>query len=361
MRAFIDECLDRVLAGGKISIDEGERLLNAGPSDFMHLLAAASRVRLHFIGDEVHLCSIVNAKSGRCSEDCGFCSQSSQFTTGVEEYDLLPEGQASVAGKEARSHGAEALGLVAAWRGLKQGKQLDAVIERVREVSQDGAVHADASLGLIDDPEVARQLKEAGLHTYNHNLETARSHFDEVVASHDYDERLQTLKIVRDAGIHLCSGGIVGMGESLRQRAELAAELREVDPDMVPLNFLNPIEGTPMAEQHEPMAAIDALKCIAMFRMMLPGHQIMVAGGREVVLGDLAPLMYMAGASATMVGNYLTTSGTPAGQDVSTIRALGLSLRTDGRSDLPESPRPLKRVGEETEPTSSEQTLVAGA
>lgn len=340
MRAFIDDCLDQVLAGSDLSIDDGARLLGAGQDDFMHLLAAASRVRLHFVGDAVHLCSIVNAKSGRCSEDCGFCSQSSRFTTGIDEYELLPEGQALKAGEEARSHGAEALGLVAAWRGLKQGKQLDEVVERVREVSQNGAVHADASLGLIDDPEVARQLKEAGLHTYNHNLETARSHFDEVVASHDYDERLETLKIVREAGLHLCSGGIVGMGESLRQRAELAAELREVDPDMVPLNFLNPIEGTPMGATHEPMPAVDALKCIAMFRLMLPRHQIMVAGGREVVLGAVAPLMYMAGASATMVGNYLTTQGTPAADDVATIRALGLSLRTDGCAGLPDSPRP---------------------
>jgi biotin synthase len=349
MRAFIDECLDRVLNGEDLSVDDGERLLNTGPADFMLLLAAADRVRRHFVGDEVHMCSIVNAKSGRCSEDCGFCAQSSRFSTGIEEYDLLPAGQARKAGQEARSHGAEALGLVAAWRGLKQGEQLDQVLERVREVSQDGAVHADASLGLIDDPEVARQLKQAGLHTYNHNLETARSNFSNVVATHDYDERLQTLKIVRDAGLHVCSGGIVGMGESLRQRAELAAELRAVDPDMVPLNFLNPIEGTPMGEQSEIMDPVEALKCIAMFRLMLPRHQLMVAGGREVVLGPLAPLMYLAGASATMVGNYLTTDGTPAADDVAVIRALGLHPRTDGCSELPESPRP------------RDQTLVAGA
>jgi len=349
MRAFIDECLDRVLSGDELSVDDGERLLDVGPAEFMHLLTAADRVRRHFVGDEVHLCSIVNAKSGGCTEDCGFCAQSSRFTTGIDEYDLLPEGQAQQAGREARSHGAEALGLVAAWRGLKQGEQLDQVLERVREVSRDGSVHADASLGLIDDPEVARLLKEAGLHTYNHNLETARSHFGSVVGTHDYDERLRTLKLVREAGLHVCSGGIVGMGESKRQRAELAAELRAVDPDIVPLNFLNPIEGTPMASQAEPMDPIEALKCIAMFRLMLPRHHLMVAGGREVVLGVLAPLMYLAGASATMVGNYLTTEGTPAADDVATIKALGLAPRTEGCSELPESPRPRN------------QALVAGA
>lgn len=349
MRAFIDECLDRVLSGDELSVDDGERLLDAGPAEFMQLLAAADRVRRHFVGDEVHLCSIVNAKSGRCTEDCGFCAQSSRFTTGIDEYELLPEGQARQAGQEARSHGAEALGLVAAWRGLKQGEQLDQVLERVREVSRDGSVHADASLGLIDDPEVARLLKEAGLHTYNHNLETARSNFENVVATHDYDERLQTLKLVREAGLHVCSGGIVGMGESKRQRAELAAELRAIDPDMVPLNFLNPIEGTPMASRAEPMEPTEALKCIAMFRLMLPRHQLMVAGGREVVLGALAPLMYLAGASATMVGNYLTTEGTPASDDVATIKALGRAPRTEGCAELPESPRPRN------------QALVAGA
>lgn len=341
MRAFIHECLEHVLAGHDLSVEAGTRLLEeTGPDELMHLLAAADSVRRHFVGDEVHLCSIVNAKSGRCSEDCGFCSQSARFTTGIDEYPLMAEDEVEDHARRARENGAEALGLVAAWRGLKQGPELDRVEALIRRVSQDGTVHADASLGLIDDPEVARRLKAAGLHTYNHNLETARSHFGEVVESHDYDERLRTLELVREAGMHVCSGGILGMGESPRQRVELAAELREVDPDMVPLNFLNPIEGTPAGEQHQKLPALEALKCIAVFRLMLPRHHLMVAGGREVVLGELAPLMYLAGASAAMVGDYLTTGGTPAAQDHAVLEALQLVPRTDGCATPPPTPRP---------------------
>jgi biotin synthase len=339
----------KVLAGQDLGVEEGEALLvAAGDGHLEDLLAAADRVRKHFLGDEVHLCSIINAKSGRCSEDCGFCAQSVRFQTGVEEFGLIDSDQARAAAKQAAGIGAEALGLVAAWRGLNQGDELDKVCDVIRDVSADGQVHCDASLGLIDDPEVARRLKEAGLHTYNHNLESARSHFDETVSTHSFADRLRTIELVREAGMSVCSGGIVGMGESKRQRAELAAELREVDPDMVPLNFLNPIEGTPIGDPGKTLSAGEALATIALFRLMLPKHHLMVAGGREVVLGEAAKLMYTAGASATMVGDYLTTGGTPAAQDLALLDELGLSARgravapcSDRAAKLPHSPRPL--------------------
>lgn len=342
MRAFINEMVEKVLAGGTLSLDEGSKLLEDTTREtLMDLLAGADRVRRQFVGDEVHLCSIVNAKSGRCSEDCGFCSQSVRFETGIEEYELLSKEQVAKAAAEAKQNGAEALGLVAAWRGLKQGPELEQVCELIEDVAATGDVHPDASLGLIDDPEVARRLKQAGLHTYNHNLETSRSHFETVVDTHSFDDRLNTLKLVREAGMSLCSGGIVGMGESARQRAELAAELRELDPDMVPLNFLNPVEGTPMGAEHEPLSPLEALATIAVFRLMLPRHHIMVAGGREVVLGQLAPLMYLAGASANMVGNYLTTTGATAEDDLAVIAGLELEPRT-AAAELPPTPRPAK-------------------
>jgi len=318
--ALIDLIADlerRVLDGGEVTVDEGTRLLEeTTDAELGTLMAAADRLRRHFVGADVHLCSIVNAKSGRCSEDCGFCAQSVRFETGIDEYDLLDEDRTLQAAREAREHGAEALGLVAAWRGLKDGTpELEGVLERIRAVSRDGTVAADASLGLIDDVEVARKLKDAGLHTYNHNLETARSHFGSICRTHGYEDRLKTIALVREAGMHVCSGGIVGMGETPRQRVELAAELRTIDPDIVPLNFLNPIDGTPQGKDRTPLRPLEALTCISVFRFMLPRNHIMVAGGREVVLRSLQPMMFLAGASATMVGNYLTTGGTPADDD----------------------------------------------
>ncbi len=314
----------RVVGGGELALQEGVALMErVGRDELFDLMAAADRIRRKFLGDEVHLCSIVNAKSGRCSEDCGFCAQSARFATGVDEYSLIDADKAVAAGREAGEHGAEALGLVAAWRGLREGPELDAVLDLVREVSKDGKVHADASLGLIEDGGVARKLKQAGLHTYNHNLETARSHFGTICETHSWEDRIETIRHVRAAGMHVCSGGILGMGETPRQRVELAAELREIDPDIVPLNFLNPIEGTPQGDV-QPLAPLEALKCIAIFRFMLPRHQIMVAGGREVVLRSLQPLMFVAGASATMVGNYLTTDGKSASTDLAMMADLDL-------------------------------------
>ncbi len=340
MRDVIRSLEEKVLAGGEVSVDEATQLLEGvGRDDLMDLLASADRIRRRFVGDEVHLCSIVNAKSGRCSEDCGFCAQSVKFKTGIDEYELLGEDKALAAAERAAENGAEALGLVAAWRGLEQGPTLDRVTTLIRKVSDGGKVHADASLGLIDDPEVARRLREAGLQTYNHNLETAASHFGTVCETHTREDRLRTISLVREAGMNVCSGGILGMGETPRQRAELAAELREVDPDMVPLNFLNPIEGTPAGADFEAMQPLDALKCIAVFRFMLPKHHLMVAGGREVVLGHLAPLMYLAGASAAMVGDYLTTGGTPASEDHAVIAEMGMTPRPQGACS--ESPRPM--------------------
>ncbi len=348
IRSFITELEARVLDGGEVSVDEATRLLEeVGRDELLDLMASADRIRRRFVGDEVHVCSILNAKSGRCSEDCGFCAQSARFKTGIDEYALVDPETAVTAAREAAGNGAEALGLVAAWRGLSVGPELDRVTELVAAVSEDGSVHCDASLGLISDPEVARRLKQAGLHTYNHNLETARSRFGEVCGTHGWEDRTRTIELVREAGMHVCSGGIVGMGETARQRAELACELRELDPDLVPLNFLNPVDGTPEGEAREPMSPTEALKCIAVFRFVLPKHHIMVAGGREVVLKSLSPLMYLAGASANMVGNYLTTGGASPEDDLAVIADMELALRTaDGAP--PPTPRPAASMAEAT-------------
>lgn len=322
--ALIQQCYEKVVTGGSLTVAEAEGLIALEGTAVVDLMAAANRLRHQFKGDAIHLCSIVNTKSGGCTEDCSFCSQASRYATGVANYGLLSSAEVVRAADEAAKNGAQAFGVVAAWRGLKEGPVLDAVCEQISEIAARGDLHADASLGLIDSPGVARRLKEAGLHCYNHNLETAPSFFGEICQTHGYEDRLTTLRHVRAAGIRICCGGILGMGESPAQRVELAFALKEVAPDMVPMNFLDPQPGTPLAGRPT-MAPMEILKTIAVFRFVLPDRNIMVAGGRERGLGSLQPLMFLAGASATMTGNYLTTVGNPPAADHAMIEALGLT------------------------------------
>lgn len=331
--SWLTPIVDRVLAGGDVTPDEALRMLQAEGPDTWDLFAGANRIRHAFQGADVHLCSIVNAKSGRCSEDCGFCSQSVRFPSDIPEYELVDDAEVTKHAEAARARGSQALGIVAAWRGLKKGPQLDAVLDRVRAVSKVEGVHADASLGLIDDADIPGMLKDAGLHTYNHNLETSRRHFPEVCDTHDYDARITTLKLLKEAGLNTCSGGIFGMGEELRDRVELAFELKALDVDVMPLNFLNPMQGTPMAER--PLVRpMDALRTIAMFRFVNPKKEIMVAGGREVTLRELQPLMFAAGASATMAGHYLTSEGRSTEDDWTMIQDMEMDYLPPG------APRP---------------------
>lgn len=323
--SFIRSCYDKVTGGGAISPGEAEALIRLRGADVMDLMAAANRIRHQFVGDEVHLCSIVNTKSGGCTEDCAFCAQASRFATAIDPYDLLGSEAVARAADEAVAQGARAFGVVAAWRGLKEGPVLDAVCEQIETIAARGDVNADASLGLIDSPVVARRLKEAGLVCYNHNLETAPSFFPEVCSSHGFEARVATLRHCREAGIHICSGGILGMGETPEQRVELAFALKEVAPDMVPLNFLNPQPGTPLGER-TPLAPMEILAAIACFRFILPDRNLMVAGGREVGLRSLQPMMFLAGANGTMIGNYLTTTGASPEADQAMIDDLGLTV-----------------------------------
>lgn len=323
--SLIRSCYDKVVAGEGLSPTEAERLIRLQGPDVMDLMAAANRIRHQFVGDEIHLCSIVNTKAGGCTEDCAFCAQASRFAAPIANHGLLEPHEVARAADEAVANGARAFGVVAAWRGLKEGEVLDAVCAQIATIAARGDVNADASLGLIDSPAVARRLKEAGLVCYNHNLETAPSFFPEVCSSHGFAARLATLRHCRAAGIRICSGGILGMGESPAQRVELAFALKEVAPDMVPLNFLNPQPGTPLGDRPT-LAPMEILAAIACFRFILPDRNLMVAGGREVGLRSLQPLMFLAGANGTMTGNYLTTAGAPPAQDHAMIRDLGLGV-----------------------------------
>jgi biotin synthase len=331
----------RVLSGGEITRTEALWLFNLeSTADIFDLLSWANRIRQQFKGNKVHLCSIVNVKAGGCSENCRFCAQSALYQTESPRYGLIEAEPIQQAAAEAKANGVTALGLVAAWKGLDEGPVLDEICQRFEELKRSGQARPDASLGMIKSQTVADRLKEAGCECYNHNLESSRRFFPQVCTTHTYDERIQTIRHLKQAGIKICSGGILGMGETRQDRCDLAFSLKELGAHVVPINVLNPIPGTPFGH-HPPLAPLEILKSIACFRFILPRQEIKVAGGRTVNLRDLQSLVFMAGASALMVGNYLTTLNQPVEKDLQMLKDLGLDAAWDkhGFSDQ-EQPQP---------------------
>ena len=320
---------DRVLHGGQISRDEALALFYLENSaDIFDLLSWANRIRERFKGNKIHLCSIVNAKAGACSENCSFCAQSSFYQTGSPKYGFVDPKPVAEAADEANTNGVAAVGLVAAWKGLNEGPLLDEVCDRVRELKAGGKTRPDVSLGIIKSQRVADRLKEAGVECYGHNLESSRRFFPQTCTTHTYDDRLETIGHLKKAGIKICSGGIIGMGETREDRCDLAFSLKEIGAKVVPINILNPIKGTPF-EKNEPLSVMEILKTIACFRFILPRQEIMIAGGRTVNLRDAQSLIFMAGASALMVGNYLTTLNQPVEKDLQMLKDLGLDPNWD--------------------------------
>jgi len=314
----------QVLAGQDVTPEQGRWLFHLeSRGDIFELLAWANRIREQFKGNRVHLCSIVNLKAGGCPEDCRFCAQSAAYDTSSPRHGLIDRETMLTAAGEAKTNGVTALGLVAAWRGLEEGPVLEQVCRRLEELKQSGQARPDASLGMIKSQKVADRLRQAGLKCYNHNLETSQRFFPQVCTTHTYEDRVQTLKHLKQAGIKICSGGILGMGETRDDRCDLAFALKQLGAHIVPMNFLNPIAGTPFAHC-EPLAPLEILKSIACFRFILPRQEIKIAGGRTVNLRDLQSLMFLAGASALMVGNYLTTLNQPVEKDLQMLKDLGL-------------------------------------
>jgi biotin synthase len=314
----------RVLSGSKISRTEALWLFDLESSaDIFDLLSWANRLREAFKGNKIHLCSIVNAKAGTCSENCSFCAQSSHYQTGSPQYGFIdPEPIAEAAGEANRNH-VTAVGLVAAWKGLNEGPLLDEVCDRIAELKAGGQTRPDASLGIIKSQKVADRLKAAGLECYGHNLESSRRFFPNTCTTHTYDDRLQTIAHLKRAGLKICSGGIIGMGETREDRCDLAFSLRDIGANVVPINILNPVKGTPF-ENNPPLPVLEILKTIACFRFILPRQEIMIAGGRTVNLRDAQSMIFQAGASALMVGNYLTTLNQPVEKDLQMLNDLGL-------------------------------------
>jgi len=341
----------RVLSGGQISRDEALWLFNLENSaDIFDLLSWANRIREKFKGNKIHLCSIVNAKAGVCPENCSFCAQSSFYQTGSPRHGFVDSGSVQEAADEANRNSVTAVGLVAAWKGLNEGPMLDEVCDRVRELKASGKTRPDVSLGIIKSQRVADRLKDAGVECYGHNLESSRRFFPKTCTTHTYGDRLETIGYLKKAGIKVCSGGIIGMGETREDRCDLAFSLKEVGTNVVPINVLNPIEGTPF-ENNLPLPVLEILKTIACFRFILPRQEIMIAGGRTVNLRDAQSMIFLAGASALMVGNYLTTLNQPVEKDLQMLKDLGLDPSWDKHvfSDQEENGRGCKKESCETE------------
>jgi biotin synthase len=325
----ISSLTQRVLHGGEITREEALALFELeSAADIFDLMAGANRLREHFKGNKIHLCSIVNAKAGACSENCSFCAQSSFYQTGSPKYGFIEPEPVLEAADEANRHNVTAVGLVAAWRGLKEGPMLDEVCDRIRDLASSGKTRPDASLGIIKSQRVADRLKEAGLECYGHNLESSRRFFPSHCTSHTYEDRVETISYLKKAGIKICSGGIIGMGETREDRCDLAFALKEIGANVVPINILNPIPGTPF-EKNTPLPPLEILKTIACFRFILPRQEIMIAGGRTVNLRDMQSMVFTAGASALMVGNYLTTLNQSVEKDLQMLKDLGLDPNWD--------------------------------
>lgn len=333
----IEEIACRVLDGQVIERKDAEYLFAVKEEEIYDVLYWANKIRFKYFGDNITLCAILSAKQGNCSEDCKFCAQSSSYGSNISSYPLVQAEKALDSVKEAENSGADSIGLVTSGYGLKDSQtatcdpepgEFDDFCKLVENTVRESNIPIHASIGCMTE-DMANRLVKCGVEKINHNLETSRNHFNNVCTTHTYDERLDTIKNAKKAGLKICSGGIFGIGESDADIIELALTLKELDVDTVPLNFLNPIPGTPL-NNSLPTKPMDILKIIALFRFILPDKEIKLSGGRETNLRALQSWMFYAGANSTMIGNYLTTEGNPVEDDIQMIKDLGLTHTGNG-------------------------------
>jgi biotin synthase len=312
----------KALNGESLTVGEGLAVLEANNDEVLPIMQAAFNVRKHFYGKKVKLNMIINAKSGFCPEDCGYCSQSIVSTAPVQKYSLLDKDTLLAGAREAIARKAGTYCIVASGKGPTE-KEMAQVIDAVKEIRDTMPLKICACLGILNEGQ-AERLAEAGVHRYNHNLNTSRANFPSITTTHTYDQRVETLEKVKRHGMSPCSGVIIGMGESNQEIVELAFALRELDTDSIPINFLNAIQGTPL-EKAGRTPAMKALKVLALFRFTCPAKEIRVAGGRELNLRTLQPLSLYA-ANSLFVGDYLTTAGQDISADYQMIEDLGFEI-----------------------------------
>lgn len=321
---MIKEFESNIISGIPLTREEACRLAAAGPETLHELFEAAENIRKTFIGSGIDLCAIVNAKSGACPEDCAYCAQSSKSSSEVEIYPFIGKDAVIRQALEARRGGVRRFSIVTS--GKKPGKKdMKAIAETLEEIKKAG-LGVCASLGLLDKDELS-YLRDHGLDRCHNNLEASEHFFPSICSTHSYREKIRTLESARSIGLSLCSGGIFGMGESWRDRIDLAFALRDLDVDSAPINFLNPIKGTRL-DHLQPLMPDEALKVISIFRFILPQKEIRVCGGRIQTLGDSHSMIFTAGADSVMTGNYLVTTGRTFEDDLMMLKTGGLQLRT---------------------------------
>ena len=320
--------LDKGLSGTGLTPREALDFTGLTDEYIYDILAVTEKVRRRHKGMEVNLCSIVNAKSGLCKEDCSFCAQSIKYPTDVSEYPMASPEELVEAAEKAASAGAREFSIVTSGTGVEKEKDLAALTAAIKAMKGAVPMERCASLGILKR-ETLKKLKEAGLESYHHNLETGRSFFPKICTTHSYDDDVAVVKAAKEEGFYVCSGGIFGLGEKWAHRVELAATLKELDVDSVPINFLNPRPGTPL-EKAKHLTPLACLRIIALVRLMMPTKDIVVCGGRPEALRELQPLIFAAGANGMMIGDYLTTPGRDTKADLQMITDLGLKPRGHG-------------------------------
>ena len=333
----VDEAVRRVVDGERLDRRDGLALI-AQPVDA--LAAGADVVRSRLGDGTVDACSIVNAKAGNCAEDCGFCAQSVHFDTGIDNYGFLGPEKILEAAKRAERDGSQRFGIVLAEKGVskeRRPEEWEEVLEAIRLVRDETDVEVDASLGILTEEEAAI-LAEEGLNHYNHNIETSPRYFPEIVQSHSFEDRVATLEVAKDAGMDLCAGVILGMGETPTDRVDAAMALQDIGVSSLPVNILNPVEGTPLAERGLPdITTEEVIKTIAVYRLLHPEARVRLTGGREVNLdteGQVAALE--AGADGILTGDYLTTEGQSPAEDLEIVEEAGLEPNTAANEFDPE-------------------------
>lgn len=313
--------LERRLTGGyRIGYDEALSLLRTFPEE--RLFALAHRLRTRYQGKRIDTCSIMNARSGRCSEDCKWCAQSKFHRTDIQVYPLVNEPEALQEARHNASKGVRRFSLVTSGRSLT-GKETEKICGIYRSIGSQVDIHLCASLGLLTREQLAR-LKESGVERYHCNLETAPSHFGTLCSTHTPEEKIQTIRWAREAGMSICSGGIIGMGESEEQRIEFAVALQRLGVDSIPVNVLNPIPGTAL-EKTPPLSDSQVLRTMAMMRIINPEADIRLAGGRNMIKRIEAQALHC-GVSASIVGDMLTTAGSDIDTDKAMFRAHGFEV-----------------------------------
>jgi len=320
-KQIINEIKNRILNGGQINFTEAKELSD---SEELELLCnSANEIRIHFTGNKINLCSIANARSGKCSENCKWCSQSTFHNSDIEIYDLIDIDDALMQAKNNEKKGVHKFSLVTSGKTLSN-ESLDKLIEIYERIKKETNIEIDASMGLLTKEQL-QKLKNIGIKHYHCNLETSRSFFKNVCTTHTYDEKIETLKQAKEVGLDICSGGIIGMGETMEQRLELAFELKKLDVKSIPVNILNPIKGTSL-ENATPLSDSEILKTFALFRFINPDSYIRFAGGRTLI-SHLETKLLKSGVNAALVGDLLTTVGKNIDEDLKLFTKLGFEIK----------------------------------